>query len=74
MQRLLVLQHELVVWKNLKKKSYHGQHVGGGRVNARSEVVVIHDDLLLRAVVNGTQHLDGHFVTVKLGTCTIALR
>lgn len=50
------------------RATYHGQHVRGGRVDARSEVVVVHDDLLLRAVVNGVQHLHGHFVAEQLRT------
>jgi hypothetical protein len=44
---------------------YHGQHVGSGRMNPGPEKVVVHDNLLLGAVVRRIEHLYWHLVTKK---------
>jgi len=47
----------------MNKHTYHGQHVGSGRMDPGPEKVVVHDNLLLGAMVRRIEHLHWHFVT-----------
>ena len=49
--------------------SYHGQHVGSRWLDARPEVIVVHDDFALGAAVVRFQHFNRHLVAEILGFC-----